>query len=192
VQAVPALLGDSGRVVDYATPTPAPLRPAHVGAAGLVAAAAAAAILWRAGPSGWNLVAAAAAALLVWVAAIDLETRLLPNRLILPATVVVLAASSLLGPSGFAEHALAALMAGGLLFVAAAVRPGDLGMGDAKLALLLGALLGRTVLEGLAIGFCLVAAAGLLLLARHGKPALKRHLPLGPFLAAGALAALLL
>jgi prepilin signal peptidase PulO-like enzyme (type II secretory pathway) len=163
-----------------------------VGPAGLVAATAAAAILWRTGPSGWSVVAAATAALLVWVAAIDLETRLLPNRLILPATAVVLAASLLRGPNGFAVHMLAALVAGGLLFVAAAVRPRDLGMGDAKLALLLGAVLGPAVLEGLAIGFCLVGAAGLLLLARDGRPALKRQLPLGPFLAAGALAALLL
>jgi prepilin signal peptidase PulO-like enzyme (type II secretory pathway) len=128
----------------------------------------------------------------VWVGAIDLETRLLPNRIILPATAVVLVASLVvLGPQAFAEHALSALLAGGFLFVAAAVRPGDLGMGDAKLALLLGALLGRTVLQALVVGFCLVGAAGLVLLVRHGRPALKRHLPLGPFLAAGAVAVLL-
>ena len=146
----------------------------------------------RTGPSGWSVVAAATVALVVWVAAIDLETRLLPNRLILPATALVLAASAVLAPNGFGEHAVAALAAGGFLFGAAVLRPGDLGMGDAKLALLLGALLGRTVLQALVLGFCLVAIAGLVLLARYGKPALKRHLPLGPFLAAGAIGALLL
>jgi leader peptidase (prepilin peptidase)/N-methyltransferase len=164
----------------------------HAVTSGLVAAAAAGAVLWRMGPSGWSLVAAGTAALLVWVAAIDLETRMLPNRLLLPATAVVLAASLVLAPGGFAEHVIAAVVAGGFLFVAAALRPGDLGMGDAKLALLLGALLGRTVLQALVIGFCLVGVAGLVLVARHGRPALKRHLPLGPFLAAGALAALFL
>jgi leader peptidase (prepilin peptidase)/N-methyltransferase len=65
-------------------------------------------------------------------------------------------------------------------------------MGDAKLTLLLGALLGTAVLTGLVIGFCLVAAAAAVLLVAEGRPALKRHLPLGPFLAAGALATLLL
>ena len=89
-------------------------------------------------------------------------------------------------------HALCALVAGGLLFAAAALRPSDLGMGDAKLALLLGALLGTAVLQALLIGFCLVAATGIVLLVVEGRPALRRHLPLGPFLTAGALAALLL
>ena len=79
-----------------------------------------------------------------------------------------------------------------LFAVAAVVRPRDLGMGDVKLVLLLGALLGREVLPALAIGFCLVAAAGLVLLARYGRPALRRYIPLGPFIVAGAVAILLL
>jgi prepilin signal peptidase PulO-like enzyme (type II secretory pathway) len=170
---------------------PAPLAPVHSRVASLVAAVAAGAVVARAGLSGWSFVEAATAALLVWVAAIDVETRLLPNRLIVPATALVLAASALLGPAAFAEHAIAMLAAGGLLLVAAAFRPRDLGMGDVKLTLLLGALLGRDVFLALAIGFCLVGVAGAVLLARHGRPALKRQLPLGPFLAAGTLAVVL-
>jgi leader peptidase (prepilin peptidase)/N-methyltransferase len=158
----------------------------------LVGALAVLAVLARTGFSGWNLVVAATAGVLVWLAAIDLETRLLPNRITLPATGLVLAASLVFDRDAFLQHLLAALAAGGFLFAAAAIRPGDLGMGDAKLALLLGALLGAAVLEALLIGFCLVAATGLVLLASEGRPALKRHLPLGPFLAAGALATLLL
>ncbi len=178
---------------EIATAVPAaPVRPVHIRAALLLAASAVVAVLLRNDVSGWNLVAAATAAVLVWLAAIDLETKLLPNRIILPGTVLVLAASFLLGTGAFVEHLLSALVAGAFLFAAAAVRPHDLGMGDAKLALLLGALLGTAVLEGLLIAFCLVAAAGLVLLAVEGKQALKRHLPLGPFLAAGALATLLL
>jgi leader peptidase (prepilin peptidase)/N-methyltransferase len=171
---------------------PAPLRPAHSRVALVVAAAAAGAVLARTGPSYWSIVGALTAGVLVWVAAIDLETKLLPNRILLPAAALVLASSLALGPRVFVEHALAALVAGGLLFLAAALRPDDLGMGDAKLALLLGALMGPAVLRALVIGFCLVAAAALVLLVTEGKPALKRHLPLGPFLAAGALATLLL
>jgi leader peptidase (prepilin peptidase)/N-methyltransferase len=181
-------------VIDVTTAAdpPAPLHPAHAGPVLVLAAGAAVAVLASTGTSVWDVVVALAAAALVWVAAIDLETRLLPNRIVLPATGVVLVASLLLGPHGFAEHAVSALLAGGFLFAAAAIRPGELGMGDAKLALLLGALLGTAVLGALVIGFSLVAAAGLVLLATHGRAGLKRHLPLGPFLAAGALAVLLL
>jgi leader peptidase (prepilin peptidase)/N-methyltransferase len=171
---------------------PTPLRPVHAGVALVAAGAAAGAVLARTGPSYWNVVAAVTAAVLVWVAAIDLETRLLPNRILLPSAALVLASSLVLGPRAFVEHALSALVVGGLLFLAAALRPGDLGMGDAKLALLLGALLGTAVLGALVIGFCLVAVAAFILLVAEGRPALKRHLPLGPFLAAGALAMVLL
>lgn len=171
---------------------PAPLRPAHLRAAGLVAVAAAGAVFARGGASGWSLVEAATTALLVWVAAIDVETHLLPNWLLLPATGLVLGANALLDRSSFVEHAVWMVVAGGFFALAAALRPRDLGMGDVKLVLLLGALLGREVLPALAIGFCLVAAAGLVLLARYGRPALRRYIPLGPFIAAGAVAVLLL
>ena len=144
----------------------------------------------RSGLSGWSLVAAAAAASLVWVAAIDLETRLLPDRIVLPAAAVVLAGAALGGPH-LLEHVLAALAAGGFLFLAAALRPGDLGMGDAKLALLLGALLGTRVLDALLLGFGAVALLAVVLLLREGRAGLKRQIPLGPFLAFGALVVLL-
>lgn len=179
-------------VTEIASAARAPLRPARTGPALVLAAGAAAAVLLRNGISTWEAVAAATAATLVWVALIDVETRLLPNRIVLPATVLVLAAALAESPGQLAEHALAALLAGGFLFAAAALRPGDLGMGDAKLALLLGALLGSAVLTALLIGFCLVAAVGLVLLALEGRSALRRYLPLGPFLAAGAVATLLL
>jgi leader peptidase (prepilin peptidase)/N-methyltransferase len=169
----------------------APLRPTRAVAAAVVALGAAAAVFARSGPSVWSAVAAAAAGILVWVGAIDLETRLLPNRIVLPTTVVVLCASLALGLGGFAEHALAALAAGGFLLLAAAVRPGDLGMGDVKLALLLGALLGRSVATALTVGLGLVLAPAVVQLARHGRAGLRRHIPLGPFLAAGAVVILL-
>jgi leader peptidase (prepilin peptidase)/N-methyltransferase len=172
---------------------PAPLRPTRAVAPAAVALGAAAAVFVRSGPSAWSAVAAATAGVLVWVAAIDLETRLLPNRIVLPATGIVLAASLLcLGPGAFAEHALAALAAGGFLYVAAVIRPGDLGMGDVKLALLLGALLGRSVATAVTIGLGLVLVPAVVQVARHGRAGLRRHVPLGPFLAAGALATLLL
>jgi leader peptidase (prepilin peptidase)/N-methyltransferase len=169
----------------------APVCPTRAVAAGAVALGAAAAVLVRSGPSVWSAVAAAAAGVLVWVGAIDLETRLLPNRIVLPTTGIVLAASLVLGLGGFATHALAALAAAGFLFVAAAVRPADLGMGDVKLALLLGALLGRSVATALTIGLGLLLAPAIVQVARHGRAGLRRHIPLGPFLAAGAVLTLL-
>ena len=170
----------------------APLRPTRAAAAAAVSLGVAAAVLARSGPSAWSAVAAAAAGVLVWVGAIDLETRLLPNRIVVPTTGIVLTASLVLGFGAFAEHALAALAAAGFLLAAAAVRPGDLGMGDVKLALLLGALLGRSVATAVALGLGLVLAPALVLLVRHGRAGLRVHVPLGPFLAAGAILTLLI
>jgi prepilin signal peptidase PulO-like enzyme (type II secretory pathway) len=170
----------------------APLRPAAATPALAAAVAVSGAVLLRLELSPWTLVVAAAAAVLVWVAAIDLESRLLPDRIVLSATVAVLLASALFQPAHTVEHVLSALLAGGLLFAAALLRPGDLGAGDAKLMLLVGAVLGRSVGSALLVGFGLFALLGLALLAQDGRGALKRQLPLGPFIAVGTIAVLLL
>jgi leader peptidase (prepilin peptidase) / N-methyltransferase len=170
----------------------APLRPSAATATGVLAATASAVVMARLGVSSWTIVVAATVWALVWIAAIDLESRLLPDRIVLPVTAAVLLACAVIQPRHALEHLLAALAMGGFLFVAAVIRPGDLGMGDAKLALLLGALLGRAVLPALMLGFVVFAAVGLFLVVREGRSALKRQLPLGPFLAVGAIATLLL
>jgi leader peptidase (prepilin peptidase)/N-methyltransferase len=72
------------------------------------------------------------------------------------------------------------------------VRRDAMGMGDVKLALLLGVLLGRSVAAALTIGLCASGGAALLLMVQGGRAALKRPIPLGPFLAGGAIAAILL
>jgi leader peptidase (prepilin peptidase)/N-methyltransferase len=106
--------------------------------------------------------------------------------------LVVLLASALFEPEHTIEHVAAALVSCGLLFAAAVLRPGDLGLGDAKLMLLVGALLGRSVGSALLLGFGVFAVLGLALVLRDGRAALKRQLPLGPFIAAGTIAVLLL
>src|SRR5207244_9676504 len=88
-------------------------------------------------------IAAFFCAVLVAVSAIDLEHRIIPNRIVLPATVVVLVANSARDLSP--EWALAALAGSGFLFAAAIAYPAGMGMGDVKLALLMGAALGRNV-----------------------------------------------
>jgi len=140
------------------------------------------------GLSGKAVVAAFACAVLVAISAIDLRHRIVPNRIVLPAAVLVLAAQTALEPSP--EWALGALGAAGFLFVAALAYPAGMGMGDVKLALLLGALLGRVVAVGLMLGMLAALIPSVVLLARHGSAARKMGIPFAPFLAFGAIVAL--
>jgi leader peptidase (prepilin peptidase)/N-methyltransferase len=133
-------------------------------------------------------VAAFFCAVLVALSAIDAEHRILPNRIVLPAAAVVLAAQTILHPSP--EWAIAAFGAAFFLLVAALAKPGGMGEGDIKLALLLGAMLGRTVTVGLMLGMIAAMVPSLALMARHGSSALKMKIPFGPFLALGAVLAL--
>jgi leader peptidase (prepilin peptidase)/N-methyltransferase len=133
-------------------------------------------------------VAAFFCSVLVAISAIDVEHRIVPNRLVLPAFAVVLLAQTAIEPS--AEWLLGALGASAFLLAAALAYPKGMGMGDVKLALLLGAMLGREVGVALMLGmlFSLVPAA--VLAARHGARARKMALPFAPFLALGSVVAL--
>ena len=126
--------------------------------------------------------------MLVVLSAIDLEHRIVPNRIVLPAAAIVLVAQTALNPSP--EWTLGALGASGFLFVAALAYPAGMGMGDVKLALLLGAMLGRLVGVGLMLGMFAALVPSVYLLARHGSAARKMGIPFAPFLALGALIAL--
>jgi leader peptidase (prepilin peptidase)/N-methyltransferase len=134
------------------------------------------------------LVAAFFCAALVAVSATDLEHRIVPNRIVLPAAVIVLAAQTAIEPSP--EWAIAALGASGFLLVAALVYPAGMGMGDVKLALLMGAALGRTVPVALMLGMIAALVPSVVLFARHGSGARKMGIPLAPFLALGSVVAL--
>ena len=63
-------------------------------------------------------------------------------------------------------------------------------MGDVKLALLLGAMLGRTVPVALMIGMIAALVPAVVLFARHGSAARKMGIPFAPFLALGGIVAL--
>lgn len=134
------------------------------------------------------LVAAFFCAVLVVVSATDLTHRIIPNRVVVPATVAVLAAQTVLHPSP--EWAIAALGASAFLLAAAVAYPAGMGMGDVKLALLMGAMLGRTVPVALMLGMLLALVPSIVLLARHGGAARKMGIPFGPFLALGSVLAL--
>ena len=129
-----------------------------------------------------------ACAALVVVTATDLERRIVPNLVVLPAAAVVLALQTATHPS--LQWVLGAVGAAGFLFAAALAYPGGMGMGDVKLALLIGALLGRTTPVGLMLGLLFAFVPSAVLLARHGMRARKMKIPFGPFLAAGAVVAL--
>jgi len=144
--------------------------------------------VWKFGLSGDAAVAAFFCAALVAVSATDLEHRIVPNRIVVPAAAIVLVAQTALHPS--VEWVLGALGASGFLFLAALVYPKGMGMGDVKLALLMGAMLGRTVAVALMVGMVAAMVPSLVLLARHGAKARKMGIPFAPFLALGAVVAL--
>jgi leader peptidase (prepilin peptidase) / N-methyltransferase len=126
--------------------------------------------------------------ILVIVARTDFEHRLIPNRLVVPGAVLMVVARTLDDPS--VEWLLAALGAGVVLFVIVLAYPQGMGMGDVKLAAFLGAGLGLPVTVALFLGFVAAFVPAAALLARHGRSARKRAIPLGPFLALGGVVAL--
>jgi len=137
----------------------------------------------------WDfLVGASFCAVLVAISATDLERRIIPNRIVLPATVVLLAAQTMLDPS--VEWIAAGLGAAAFFLIAALAYPGGMGMGDVKLALLLGVVLGRTVPVALLTGMLAALVPSFVVLAKHGKAGRKMTIPFGPFLSLGGVLAL--
>ena len=135
---------------------------------------------------------ALAATLFCWVLVVitrtDLEHRLIPDAVVLPAGVVVLALRTIDDPS--IEWIVSALAAGLVLFLIVLVYPRGIGMGDVKLSAFLGAGLGISVLVAMFVGFFLAFVPALVLFVRQGRQARKAAIPLGPFLALGGVVAL--
>jgi leader peptidase (prepilin peptidase) / N-methyltransferase len=134
------------------------------------------------------LAAALFCAALVVVTATDLSHRIVPNRVVIPGAVAVLVLMTAAEPSP--EWAIAAVGASGFLLAAALAYPAGMGMGDVKLALLMGAALGRTVPIALMLGMVAALVPSVVLLARHGGRARKMGIPFAPFLALGSVVAL--
>jgi leader peptidase (prepilin peptidase) / N-methyltransferase len=121
----------------------------------------------------------------------DLEQRLIPNRILATSAAIGLAIVVLGDPSSLPERAAAALGAGGLLFCVALAYPRGMGLGDVKLAAVMGLYLGSSVAPALLVAFAAGAVVGLALIAKYGTAARKRALPFGPFLALGGFVGLL-
>ena len=160
--------------------------------AALLATACVAASFARFGFGPQALIAAFVSSVLVVLAVIDLEQRRLPNRIVVPSTLVALAAQAAFFPERIVECIAAALGAALFLLVPGLICRGGIGMGDVKLALLLGVALGEGVLVALLIAAFASLPAAAVILARAGVTGRRRTIPFGPFLAAGAVAALFL
>lgn len=131
-------------------------------------------------------------AVLVPVALIDLDHRIIPNRITGPAAVLALAIGLATGPHGVVEQLIAGVAAAGFLLVFALVYPAGMGMGDVKLAGVLGLFLGRSVAVAILVAVLAGSVAGGLVMARRGvKEGRKTGIPFGPFLALGGVVALL-
>jgi leader peptidase (prepilin peptidase)/N-methyltransferase len=156
----------------------------------LVTAVLVAACFLRFGLSAEAFLAAFFCAVLVALSAIDVERRILPDLIVLPSFAVVLVAHAGLEPDRALEWTGASLGASLFLFLALLAYPAGMGMGDVKLALLLGAMLGKYVVVGLMLGMVAALVPSIVLLARHGLAARKMGIPFGPFLALGSVAAL--
>ena len=138
----------------------------------------------------WDAVIASVfCAALVAVSATDYERRIIPNRVVLPADRRSCSSrNTVVHPS--VEWLAAGLGASGFLLLAALAYPAGMGMGDVKLALLLGVALGRTVPVALMVGMIAALVPSVWLLAKHGSAARKMRIPFGPFLALGGVVAL--
>jgi leader peptidase (prepilin peptidase)/N-methyltransferase len=123
-------------------------------------------------------------------ALIDLEHRIIPNRLLLPAAIAALALGVAFDAHGEVERLIAAAAAGGFFLVAAMAYPRGMGMGDVKFAAVLGLILGRSVAPAVLVALVSGVAVGALIIARKGAAeGRKTAVPFGPFLALGGLVA---
>ncbi len=128
--------------------------------------------------------------LVVPAALIDLEHRIIPNSLTALGAVVALALGLALDPSGEPQRLIAAFAAGGFLLLAALAYPGGMGMGDVKLAAVIGLFLGRAVAPAILIALLAGVLVGATIIARKGaREGRKTAVPFGPFLALGAIVA---
>ena len=129
--------------------------------------------------------------ILVPLTFIDLDHRILPNKITYPSVVVAIALVAVFETDDLPEHLIAGAAAFLFLFAAAWFYPKGMGVGDVKLAGVMGLFLGRNVAPALLVAFLLGTLVGLVVMARKGvAQGRKTAIPFGPFLAAGALVGL--
>jgi leader peptidase (prepilin peptidase) / N-methyltransferase len=130
-------------------------------------------------------------ACLIALAGIDLDHRLLPNKIVYPMAVYGLVATAIVDTDDLVEHVVAG--AGGFLFLFVAVLayPRGMGMGDVKLAGAMGVYLGLSLIPAMLTAFLTGSLVGLGMMAREGVQARKKAVPFGVFLALGGIVGVL-
>lgn len=146
----------------------------------------------RFGLSGKALLGAVFCPTLVLLAAIDAKHKLLPNAIILPASLAIGLIVAAYAPGSFLSHLAWGAALGGFFFLFAIVFAGGIGMGDAKLGFLLGLALGTQTLAAALIACAGLLVAALYVLATRGVSARRDAIPFGPFLALGGILAFFL
>ena len=130
-------------------------------------------------------------AALIGLAAIDLDHRLLPNKIVYPLAAYGVLATLLVDRADLVENLVAGAGAFTFLFLAVLAYPRGMGMGDVKLAGAMGIYLGLSIIPALLIAFLAGSIVGLAMIAREGASARKKAVPFGVFLALGGIVALL-
>ena len=144
------------------------------------------------GFSGKALLGAVFCPTLILLAAIDAKHKILPNAIILPATLAIGLIVAASAPGDFLSHLAAGAALGGFFFLFGTIFAGSFGMGDAKLGFLIGLALGSKTLGAALVAFAGLLVAALYVLATRGTSARKDAIPFGPFLALGGILAFFL
>ena len=155
-----------------------------------LAALLAGTLLWLERGTAGLALGLAFVSVLVAVTLTDLERRVIPNRVLLAGALFGIAILAPADPGSLPERAIAAAAAGGFLLLGAVSNRDGMGMGDVKLAALMGLYLGPAVVPALLVAFAAGALVGLAIIARDGGRARHRALPFAPFLALGGIVGL--
>jgi leader peptidase (prepilin peptidase)/N-methyltransferase len=130
-------------------------------------------------------------AALIALAAIDLDHRILPNKIVYPMAAWGVIATVLVDRDDLLENLAAGAGAFAFLFIAVLAYPRGMGMGDVKLGGAMGLYLGLSVIPALLVAFLSGSIVGLGMIAREGASARKKAVPFGVFLALGGIVAVL-
>jgi leader peptidase (prepilin peptidase)/N-methyltransferase len=120
----------------------------------------------------------------------DLRARVVPNAALVAGASVALVLIVVAEPGALAARGLAAIGAGAFLLAPALLRPGSMGLGDVKLAAVLGLYLGAAIVAALLVAFLAGTVTGVAMLVRHGPRARRMAIPFVPYMALGALVAI--
>jgi leader peptidase (prepilin peptidase)/N-methyltransferase len=163
----------------------------------LVSAVAAGLIALAVGRDWWLVVLVPLVPVCAALSVVDWHTKLLPSRIVLPATAYALVAAvagwAVTGESGdLVRTALGLVLARSVFWLLWFIHSAGMGFGDVRLAALLGVALGHLgwaeLVVGLYSGFLVFGLPGLLLaIARRDRSLLRSAFPFGPFMVLGAL-----